>query len=284
MIKAVLQYNFLQNALLASVLASIACGIIGTIIVEKKLVMMSGGIAHTSFGGIGLGYLIGVEPIITALIFSVSASVAIVTINRKSKTKTDLLTGMFWSAGMALGVLFIAFTPGYPPDMTSYLFGNILTVTRGDLLMMLSLVVLVTFLIISLFNTIEAYIFDEEFCRVLKIKTIMLDYLLFILIALTVVVLIRVVGIILVIALLTAPPAAVRLFTYNLKKIMIFSILAGLFYCITGLWLSYSLNIASGATIILLSVFGYLAAILIKAIMKKISERGNTRKETHSAV
>lgn len=273
MIEAILKYNFLQNALLASVLASIACGIIGTIIVEKKLVMMSGGIAHTSFGGIGLGYLIGVEPIITALIFSVSASLAIVTLNRRSKTKTDLLTGMFWSAGMALGVLFIAFTPGYPPDMSSYLFGNILTVTHSDLIMMLSLVMFVTFAIISLFNTIEAYIFDEEFCRVLKIKTILLDYLLFILIALTVVVLIRVVGIILVIALLTAPPAAVRLFTYNLKKIMIFSILAGLFYCIAGLWVSYSLNIASGATIILISVLGYLVSILIKTVFKRSASR-----------
>lgn len=273
MIEAILKYNFLQNALLASVLASIACGIIGTIIVEKKLVMMSGGIAHTSFGGIGLGYLIGVEPIITALIFSVSASLAIVTLNRRSKTKTDLLTGMFWSAGMALGVLFIAFTPGYPPDMSSYLFGNILTVTHSDLIMMLSLVMFVTFAIISLFNTIEAYIFDEEFCRVLKIKTILLDYLLFILIALTVVVLIRVVGIILIIALLTAPPAAVRLFTYNLKKIMIFSILAGLFYCIAGLWVSYSLNIASGATIILISVLGYLVSILIKTVFKKSASR-----------
>ncbi|MDD4188737.1 MAG: metal ABC transporter permease [Eubacteriales bacterium] len=267
MIKALLEYNFLQNALLASILASMACGIIGTIIVEKKLVMLSGGIAHTSFGGIGLGYLIGVEPIIMALVFSVSASIGIVTLNRRSKTNTDLLTGMFWSAGMALGVLFIAFTPGYPPDMSSYLFGNILTVTRSDLIMMLSLVVLVTFLIIALFNTMRAYIFDEEFCRVLKIKTVLLDYLLFILIALTVVVLIRVVGIILVIALLTAPPAAVRLFTYDLKKIMIFSVLAGLLYCITGLWLSYSLNISSGAAIILISILGYLASILIKKII-----------------
>ena len=122
MFNALFQYNFLQNAFLCSILISIVCGIVGTIIVLEKLGMLSGGIAHASFGGVGFGYLTGIEPIIGAFIFSVAAALGIGTISKKSNQSTDVTTGIFWSAGMALGILFISFTPGYPPDMTSYLF------------------------------------------------------------------------------------------------------------------------------------------------------------------
>lgn len=269
MLKAIFEYSFMQNAVMASILASVICGIVGTIIVEKKLVMMSGSIAHASFGGIGLGYLIGVEPIITALAFAVSASVAAVSINRKSRTNTDIIMGMIWAVGMASGAIFISFAPGYPPDMTSYLFGDILTVTRADLLMMLVLVAIVTFVVFAFLNLLKSYIFDAEFCNVQKINTVMLDYLLLVLIAFAVVVMIRVVGIILVIALLTAPPAAVRLFTFDFRKIMIYSSVVSLIYCILGLWISYNLNISSGASIILLSGLGYLMAVSVKRIGAK---------------
>lgn len=129
MIEALFKYTFMQNAFIASILTGIVCGIIGTIIVEKRLVSMSGGIAHASFGGIGLGYLLGIEPIIGGLVFAVMSSLGIATIKRKTNTNSDSLIGIFWSVGMALGILFISLTPGYPPDMTSYLFGDILTVS-----------------------------------------------------------------------------------------------------------------------------------------------------------
>ena len=129
MIHAIINYSFMQNAVMAAILSSVLCGIIGTIIVEKKLVSMSGGIAHTSFGGIGLGYLLGVHPIITGMIFAVGASISIPMIKRKTNAAADTLIGVFWATGMALGILFIGLTPGYPPDMTSYLFGDILTVS-----------------------------------------------------------------------------------------------------------------------------------------------------------
>ena len=125
LIKALFEYQFLQNALFASVFASIVCGIIGVIIVEKKLVMMSGGIAHTSYGGVGLGYLMGFEPIIGAFLFSICAALGIGFIKRKGGARSDVVIGLFWSLGMALGILFIALMPGYPPDLSSYLFGNI---------------------------------------------------------------------------------------------------------------------------------------------------------------
>jgi zinc transport system permease protein len=263
MISEIFKYTFLQNAVYSAILASILCGIMGTIIIEKKLIMMSGGIAHTSFGGIGMGYLLNIEPIIGALFFSLLSSIAIAIIRKRTNTNSDTLIGIFWAVGMALGILFIAFTPGYPPDISSYLFGDILTVTKFDLKIMFYLDILILILIISLFNYWRAFLFDEEFLYVIGFKTFILEYLMFILIALSIVVLIRVVGIILIIALLTAPPAIAKLFTYDLKKMMIFSIILGIFFSLTGLWLSYEFDIASGATIILLSGLSYMFAIII---------------------
>jgi len=268
MIETLFSYNFMKNALMAAILSSVVCGIIGTIIVEKKLVSMSGGIAHVSFGGIGLGYLLGIEPIIGGLVFSVFASVGISTINRKTNTNSDALIGMFWSVGMALGILFIALTPGYPPDMTSYLFGDILTVSSVYIKIMIILSLIILISIFSIFNYWKAYLFDEEFIQVLGINTVFLEYFLFILIALSIVVLIKVVGIILSIALLTIPPAIAKLFTYNIKNIMLLSTLLGIVFNVLGLVISYQYNIPSGATIILLSVIGYFVAIVLSKYIK----------------
>jgi len=273
LIKALFEYQFLQNALISGILASIVCGIIGVIIVEKKLVMMSGGIAHTSYGGVGLGYLLGFEPIIGAFIFSVCAALGIGYIKRKGGARSDVVIGLFWSLGMALGILFIAFMPGYPPDLSSYLFGNILSVTKSDLFLIVGLTIIVTLVIVALFNNWKAYLFDDEFASIIGIKTAFLEYLLLILIAMTVVVLIRVVGIILVLALLTAPAATAGLLTSNLKKRMIYSILLGNIFCISGLWISYKMNIASGAVIVVLSVIGYFISYIIRSIVMKYKRK-----------
>lgn len=263
MIKIFMEYTFLQNAVFSAVLASIICGIVGTIIIEKKLVMMSGGIAHTSFGGIGLGYFLKIEPIIGALFFSILAAVGITTIRRKTTINSDTLMGIFWAMGMALGILFIGFTPGYPPDISSYLFGDILTVTSFDIKVIFIFTVVLVFTISALFDYWKAYLFDSEFSSVIGIKTKFLEYLLFILIALAIVTLIRVVGIILVIALLTAPPAIAKLFSYNFKKMIFYAILLSIFFSLVGLWLSYQFNISSGATIVLLAGFTYFVAVVI---------------------
>jgi zinc transport system permease protein len=265
MFKALFTYSFLQNAVLGSILASIACGIIGTIIIEKKLVMLSGGIAHTAFGGVGMGYFLKIEPIIGALLFAVGSALGIAAIHRKVKTHTDILIGLFWSIGMALGIIFIAFTPGYPPDMTSYLFGNILTVVRLDIQIMLALDLIIIITVVKLFQQLKAYMFDEEFAIILGIKVNLMENLLFIMIAFTVVILIRVVGIILIIALLTAPPAIVRQLTHNIKRIMIYSSCLGALFSLGGLWISYEMNISSGATIIIFSGLSYL---IVSAIMR----------------
>ncbi|WP_071396314.1 metal ABC transporter permease [Bacillus tuaregi] len=270
MIHDLLEYEFLQHAVWSAILISIVSGIIGTIIMEKKMVMMSGGIAHTAFGGIGLGYFLGITPMLGALLFAVAASFGIATIQRRQQTNADILIALFWSIGMAAGIIFIAFTPGYPPDMSTYLFGDILTVSKSDLWMMLALDAIVVFFISALFNLYKAYLFDDTFARVQGVKTQWLEYLLFFLIALTVVILIRVVGFILVIALLSAPTAISKYFTNNLKTMMILTSSISLFFSLTGLWISYKLNVPSGASIILLSGISYLLLTAWKGYRKKV--------------
>lgn len=269
MIDAILKYTFLQHAIIGAILASIICGIIGTIIVEKKLVMMSGGIAHTAFGGVGMGYFLKIEPIIGALIFAIISSFGIVVIKRKSRVNTDTIIGMFWSLGMALGIIFISLTPGYPPDISSYLFGDILTVSKMDLYIMAILDFIVIFIIIAFYNNLKAYLFDEEFSMVIGINAKLMEYIVFLLIAFSVVVLIRVVGIILVIALLTVPPAISKIFTFNLRKIMELSILFGVVFSLLGLFISYKLHIASGASIIIVAVGTYITFIIITKLIKR---------------
>lgn len=282
MIKAILEYQFLQNAFFAGILASIVCGIVGVIIVEKKLVMMSGGIAHTSYGGVGLGYLMGFEPIIGAFLFSMCAALGIGYIKRKGGARSDVVIGLFWSLGMALGILFIALMPGYPPDLSSYLFGSILAVTKADLYLMICLSFIVMFVIAVLFNDWKAYLFDEEFASIIGIKTAFLEYLLLVLIAMTVVVLIRVVGIILVLALLTAPAATAGMLTSNLKNRMIYSVILGNVFCMAGLWISYVMNVASGAAIVILSVMCYLLIYTVRSICIKLKRKSIAAANGHS--
>jgi zinc transport system permease protein len=271
MIDTLMQYKFLQNAVISAILASIACGIIGPVIIEKRLVMMSGGIAHTAFGGIGLGFLLGIEPIIGAILVTLGAAMGVVAIKRKTSVNTDIPIGIFWAAGMSLGILFIALSPGYPPDMNSYLFGDILMVSRDNLYVILVLDLLIVFTVIALFHPIKAYLFDEEFSTVIGIKTALIEILLFALIALTVVVVIHVIGIILIMALLTAPPAIARMFTHDLKRVMLYSILLGAFFTLSGLWISYVLNIPSGAAIALFIslVYGAVSGIRVLAQRKR---------------
>lgn len=273
MIESLLEYRFLQHAFLSGLLASIVCGIIGVVIVEKKLVMMSGGIAHASYGGVGFGYYMGIEPIAGAFLFALLSALGIGYIKRRGAARADVVIGLFWSLGMALGILFIALRPGYPPDVSSYLFGNILSVTRSDLVLMAVLTAVVCIVILVFYARWKAYLFDDEFARIKGINTALMEYLLLVLVAMTAVVLIRVVGIILVLALLTAPAATAAQVTANLKNRMAFSALFGMAACFAGLAISYRLNIASGAVIVMMSAALYAAVTLGSALVKAISRK-----------
>jgi zinc transport system permease protein len=248
-----LQYEFMRNALVAGFLAAIACGIVGVYVVVKRVVFISGGIAHASFGGIGLGYLVGISPVLGAVFFTLASALGMGLVTRKTKLPEDTAIGILWAMGMALGIIFIGLSPGYAPDLFSYLFGNILTVPFSDLILMLILDAIIVSIVIALYKGFLALSFDEEFGTVVGVPVEALYFLLLCMIALTVVVLIRVVGIILVIALLTIPAALARQFTHSLWRMMLLAILFGVVFTFGGLWLSYELDLASGATIIILS-------------------------------
>lgn len=263
-----LQYGFMQNALLAGLLASIACGVIGAYVVTKRIVFISGGISHASFGGIGLGYFLGFNPVFGALLFALASALGIGAVRHRARLPEDTSIGIMWAVGMALGVVFIGLTPGYAPDLMSYLFGSILAVPTQDLAVMavLDLVILgVVFLCYKEFLIIS---FDEDYGRASGVNVGLFYAVMLALIALTIVVLIRVVGIILVIALLSIPASIARQFTHSLKKMMILA--AGISAALTfaGLWLSYELDLASGAAIILTGGTAMLVTLFVKNMFK----------------
>ena len=267
-----LQYEFMRNALMAGLLASVACGIVGVYVVVKRIVFISGGIAHASFGGIGLGYFLGINPIIGALFFSLASGLAIGGITRRTRLPEDTAIGILWAVGMALGVMFIALTPGYAPDLMSYLFGSILTVPFSDVLLMLALVAFIIGVVVALYKEYLILSFDEEYGTVAGMPVEKLYLLLLAMIALTVVVLIQVVGMILVIALLTFPAAMARQFTHNMKTMMLLSVLFGLLFTLGGLWLSYMLKLPSGATIVLFGGLVLAASLGLSRVRMRYRE------------
>ncbi|MCK5759182.1 MAG: metal ABC transporter permease [Clostridiales bacterium] len=271
MINAILNYTFMQNALMAALLASIVTGIIGTIAIEKKLISMSGGIAHASFGGIGFGYLLGFEPIWGGLVFAVGSSVLISRLSKNSKIKADTMTGILWSFGMALGILFISLAPGYMPDMTSYLFGDILSVSTSSLIYMGIFTAVIIFVFAMLYNHLISYMFDEEYSKARGINTKALEWIVYLMIPIGIMVLIKIVGIILTIALMTIPVSIAKLICKSIKRVIIASMILSAVFSVVGLTISYYVNIPSGVCIILLSTVVYLLLLAVKhSIQKKL--------------
>ena len=250
-------YTFFQHALLGSLFASIACGIIGTYIVTRRLVFISGGITHASFGGIGIGLYTGISPILGAAIFSVLSAFGVEWLSKRKDMREDSAIAVFWTFGMAIGIIFSFLAPGFTPDLSAFLFGNILTITLTDIWM---LVILSLFLILFFyfFLTPIIYIaFDREYARSQRIPVRLFEYILMMFIALTIVSCLRMIGIVLVISLLTFPQMTANLFTHSFKKIIFMSIGIGFISCSGGLLLSYQLQVPSGASIIFFSILVY---------------------------
>ena len=256
-----LQFEFMRNALLAGVLVSVACGIIGTYVVLNRMVFISAGIAHAAYGGVGLGYLLGMSPAAGALGFSLLAALGMGAVQRKTGERADTLIGVMWAVGMAIGIILLDLTPGYKSDLMSYLFGSILTVPTVALGYMLLLDLLILLLAVLFHKELVAVSFDESFARVQNLPVERIYLTLVVLIALTVVMMMRVVGLILVIALITMPAAISGMFTRDLRKMMIVAGLLGVLFTTTGLWISYAFDVTSGAAIILTAATGYLAAL-----------------------
>ncbi len=241
----------MQKALIAAFLVSIACGVVGSYVVIKRIVSLSGAISHAAFGGVGLGYFLGVNPVLAAIPFSIISAIAIGGVKQKTNISEDTGIGILWSVGMAIGVIFISLTPGYAPDLFSYLFGSILTVNNTDLIIMLVLDLIIISTVYLFRREFLAVSFDEEFSKVVGLPALLIYMLLLALVALSVVVLIKVVGVILLIALFTIPAAISKQYTYELRKLMVLATIIGIILTSVGLLLSYIFNLASGATIVM---------------------------------
>ena len=273
MLRDILAYEFLRNALGAGILASLLAGLTGLILVEKKMIMMSGGIAHASYGGVGLGDLLGYPPLLGAFGFSITAALASGFIRRRGGTGGELVIGLFWSLGMALGIFFVALIPGYPPNLSGYLFGNILAAGPMDLLLLLGLFLLTGALFAAFWQAWKAYLFDEEFSRIRGLPVVILESLLLILISLAVVALIRIVGIILAQALLLAPAATARLWLKSLRSRIAGSMAVALASTLGGLALSYYLDLPSGALIVLVAVTLFAMSYGLRGLWTRRQER-----------
>ncbi|MFQ6342947.1 metal ABC transporter permease [Campylobacter sp. VTCC 70190] len=260
----IFSFTFFQNALLGAILVSIACGIIGTLVMINRLFSMAGGITHGAFGGIGVAIYFSLPILVSTSIFTLFLAFLVAFLAKRYKHRSDSIIAVIWAFGMAVGIILIDLSPSYNTDLMAYLFGSILAVGEGDLWLMAMVDGVVVILILLFYRQFEILSFDAEFARVRGINTDFFHYLLIALMAFCIVISIRLVGLILVMALLSIPSFIAENFTKRLGLIMIMASFLSMIFCVLGLILSYYLNLSSGACIIAVACFGFLVHLIGK--------------------
>ena len=269
----IFQYSFIIKGLLGAVFASITAGLAGTYVVSKKMVFLSGGITHASFGGIGIGYFIGINPVIGAAVFGILSALGVEYLSVRQKIREDSAIGILWAFGMAIGIIFIYLTPGYTPNLMSYLFGSILTVSNADIIALGAMSVILILYFGIFYRTILYISFDEVFARTYSSYVNVIKYITTSLIALTIVLNIRMAGVVLVISLLTIPPNIAMLFTRVYFRIVLWSVIAGFIGTATGYVISYYAGIPVGATIIFTLVIIWVLVKITTLIIMKLTKK-----------
>lgn len=264
---AFVEHGFLKAAVVAALLASIGCGVIGTYVVVKRIAFLAGGIAHSVLGGMGAAVYFGHDPLHGALIAAILGALLIGWVRLRWQAREDTLISALWAIGMAVGVLFIAKAPGYQADLMSYLFGNILLVPPESLVFMGALDALLLIVVAAYHRQLLAVVFDEEFARLRGLPVGFFYLLLLVLVAVTVVLLIQVVGLTLVLALLTLPAAVAGHYAQSLGRIMVIAVLLGATLSVGGLALSYGPDLPAGPTIVLLAGAAYVASALFTQVL-----------------
>ncbi|MGA1821024.1 MAG: metal ABC transporter permease [Thermoplasmatota archaeon] len=274
----ILGMTLIQRMIIAGILSSLACGIIGTIIVVRRSVFIAGGISHSTFGGVGFAYLLqtwGVgwfDPVLGALLFAFGASIILSSEYIKSRMREDSTIGVLWVMGMALGVLFMTFVDRTRISVLSYesiLFGNIVFISRLDLYIMGAVVLLIYLFTTIFYNDLEILTFDETFARISGIRVKVMNLILMVLVAMTITLLIKIVGVVLIIAMLTIPAATANLFTKKLSMMMITATVIGSVLTLAGIGLSILLDIPSGTTIVLFQGIAFLLTLAGKSIYNR---------------
>ncbi|MBF0111573.1 MAG: metal ABC transporter permease [Desulfamplus sp.] len=265
----ILQFEFMRNAIMAGLLASIICGIMGTLVVVNRIVFLSGGIAHAAYGGIGMSFYFGWHYLPSTLGFSLVVSMVMAAVTMKAKHRADTIIGVTWAVGMAFGIILTDITPGYNVDLMSYLFGSILSVPKSDLWLMFVVAIIITALTTFYYKELLAMSYDEEFATIRGVPVKAIYITLIGMLAITIVIVIQVVGLILIIALLTIPPFIVERYVSSLGGMMLWSSVAGMVFTILGLWLSYRFDITSGASIIMVAGVAFFISMMFSSIANK---------------
>lgn len=261
---------FMQRALIAGVLTSVLLAILGFFVVLRKMSFIGVGIAHAAFGGVALGQFLGIPLFLSASVFSVATGLGIGLVTRRGKLREDTAIGIFFAAGMALGVLFLTLKPGYASDIMSYLFGSILAVTTTDLWIITAFAFVILLLLVLFFKELLASSFDANLARASGIPEVFTSYLLLVLVSLGIVAAIKIVGIVLVSALLVLPAATALQWSRRYLRVLALAVLFGVVYTVTGLVISYLINIPSGATIVLLGTVVFLLSLAFSPLRRRI--------------
>jgi len=260
----VLSSPFMQKAFLAGILVSLLTGLISVFIVLRKKSFIGAGISHAAFGGVAIGFFTGLNPLLTAIIYSIAVAIGIESTGRKGRISEDVSIGIFYSVSMALGVALVSLSKSYNVDLFGYLFGNILAITQTDIILTVITFVLVSGFIVIFLKDLFLSAYNEELAQISGVHVVFLNNLFLISLAVSIVISIRIVGIILVSALLVIPGATARLFAKGLVSMIVLSCLTGVVSVISGLLISYEYDIAPGASIVLVSAFIFFLSLVLK--------------------
>ena len=252
-----LDYTFFQHALLGGLFAAILCAIVGTYVVTRRMVIAGGGMAHASLGGVGVGAYLGISPVIGAAVFALLSGFSIQALSRRG-VREDSAIAMLWTLGMAVGILFAFLTPGFMTDLQSFLFGDILSIQTSDLFAMGALTAFAALYFTLRLRRIVTIAYDRDFAVTQGLPVVAIESVLTALVALTIVACLRMVGIVLVISLLSVPQQTAALYARTFRGMIFLSALIGYVGIVGGLFLSWWLDVPSGASIILLSITTYL--------------------------
>ncbi len=272
-INDILQYNYLSNALIACMLSGITCGIIGTYIVSRRMVFLCGGITHASFGGLGIAFYLGANPIVGATIFAILSALGIEWSNSRSKIRPDSAIGMVWGIGMAVGALFIALRPGYTSgDMANFLFGSIITVTNSDIVALAALSVALILGALLWHRQVMFVAFDHNFAKASGVPVTLVNYAMATITAITIVLSIRTMGIVLLISLLTMPVVTANILFKDYKKIIPTAVATAIISGVAGIALSYHAEVPSGPAIIFILTLAFLTIKLLSLWVKRMKQ------------
>lgn len=259
-----LKYEFFQNAVIGVTIIAIASAVIGTYVFARRLVAIAGGVTHACFGGLGIGYFLGWNPVITAAMFAVGSSLSVDWMSRRQSIREDSAIAVIWAMGMAIGVLFVFLTPGYVPELNSFLFGNILTITGGDLLMFSIYTALLLAFFAIKYSEIVAVSFDRDFARIAGIRVTLISTILTVFTAVGIVMIIRLVGVMLLMSMLSLPQMIAETRYSKMAPLMVASAVVAVVCCLGGLAATTIIDVPCSALIVIVMAATYVAAITIK--------------------